>query len=45
MDGLIEQHQQRFDPKAARDMIDLFLIEHEQQKYTFEVQFEISLTS
>jgi len=37
MDKLIEQHMQRLDPKEARDMTDLFLIEHKQKSYSFEV--------
>ena len=37
MDRLIGQHMLRLDPKEARDMIDLFLIENKQHNYTFEV--------
>ena len=37
MDRLIGQHMLRLDPKEARDMIDLFLIENKQRNYTFEV--------
>ena len=37
LDKLIHQHMERLDPKEARDVVDLFLIEHKKQSFSFEV--------
>ena len=37
IDGLIDQHMEHFDTKQARDMIDLYVNEHHQKSYSFEV--------
>ena len=41
MDTFIDEHIKRLDPKDARDMADLYLIEHNQQSFSFEVRILI----
>jgi len=41
MDKFIEQHLKQLDPNAPRDMVDLFLIEHKQKSYSFEVSLKL----
>ena len=44
MDGLIDQHMEQLDKKEAKDMIDLFLIEHLQKSFSFEVNIKHCFT-
>ena len=41
MDTFIDQHIKRLDPKEARDMTDLYLIEYNQKSFSFEVSMDI----
>ena len=38
MDGIIKEHAERFDSKAIGDLIDMYLLEHQQKTPSFEVK-------
>jgi len=42
LEKLIKQHVETLDPSEPRDMIDMFLIEHNRKSYSFEVSLKFS---